>query len=411
MATKILLIGDIGGGKVHFHTGDEAMSHATISSYLKYVDASDITALSRTPFQNNHGISMYEHLDWPIENGKARLYFCILVSKCILYRVFKRDTFKPFQLAFIQTIKQNDIVHFTGGGNMTSIFSHVYYYYLFIIVAAKIFGKKVILTSQTIGPFNYIDWFFALMFINSTHVIGLREPKRRSYISMGIIKKDVVNMLDSAYFLPSSIQYVVPQKKHTIRIGLSLHKWKTHTAYDIAKILHSAFKKLVNSYDVEFVLIPHLLFVENNDTHFMQEIVNEISLPHVISKKEEELFSQGEYPECKIKKLTGSVDVLFTSRYHGIVFALSQNIPVLSLEYGPYYERKNSAALSLVYGSKTEKYIANLHSSSVGNDIYDKSCYLIKNNQQEKNMLKKLNKNVLKKTPSIETLITTLLEK
>lgn len=411
VSKKILLVGDIGGGEKHYHAGDEAMSYETIRIYLQYLDKSSLTAFSRIPFNDCYGIHREPNLEWPTKAMKARNYFLILVCKCVLYRFFKIDTFKPFQLSFIKTIERNDIVHFTGGGNMNSIFSYFFYYYLFIIAVAKIFGKKVLLISQTIGPFHFIDWIFALMFINAADAVALREPPGQSHVSIGILKKNVIAMLDAAYKMPISSSYAPPQKKHKIRIGLSLHSWKKYDASFIATIFKPVFGKLSKKYDLEFILIPHLFFLDNNDTSFMKKVTKSISPQNVVSIDEYALFSSDALQKTAIKKLTGSVDILVSTRYHGVVFALSQNIPVLTLEYDPYYSRKNTSALLLVYKKNVEKYISVLQSPDVSDDIYDKLSYLIDNNQKEKDMLFRLNKKSGEKIYSVETIIESFLGK
>ena len=84
--------------------------------------------------------------------------------------------------------------------------------------------------------------------------------------------------------------------------------------------------------------------------------------------------------------------MVISSRYHGLVFALSSNIPVLAINYDNYYTMKNNAILS-IYFKNLKKYSVN-YNKIVLFSILNKVKYIINNRKQISLALESKNKNL-----------------
>ena len=77
-------------------------------------------------------------------------------------------------------------------------------------------------------------------------------------------------------------------------------------------------------------------------------------------------------PASYIAQRTADVDVLLTTRYHGIVFALSHNIPVIALQFDAYYRMKNMGALEYMYGSDAQTHMVELDKDDASSQLIEK---------------------------------------
>ncbi|HEY6041817.1 MAG TPA: polysaccharide pyruvyl transferase family protein, partial [Anaerolineae bacterium] len=69
-----------------------------------------------------------------------------------------------------------------------------------------------------------------------------------------------------------------------------------------------------------------------------------------------------EHPEPRkekiVKGLTAAMDMVITTRYHGLVFALSSGVPALAINLDGYYETKNCGLLDLIFESSHDYALA-----------------------------------------------------
>ena len=191
---RVLLFADIGGERGFYHTGDEAMFEVTYAWYRKNYPKCIITTLSKTP-------QKLQHLNWPMDRFINRGYFFIMFFKTLIWRLFKINIFTKKEFDFIKLVSNTDRIHFTGGGNITSLFTPWLYYSLFVIFLGRLLKKRVILTSQTIGPFRIIDKLPVIVILNLADLIVLREEIIDN--RYGIFLPKLKGMIDSAYFLPA----------------------------------------------------------------------------------------------------------------------------------------------------------------------------------------------------------------
>lgn len=353
---KVLLFANVGGGSAGFyHVGDEAMLYQCYLEYRKNQSASTIGIISSS-YSHQH-LSCNEHLNlpWPQKENKARWYWFTLLIKTIIYVTTKKSLYSKEQLDFVRMMEQYDRIHFPGGGNLTSIFSWWLYYSLFIILTGWLLKKEIILTSQTIGPFTLVDRLCATPFFNLCKKISIREPgiKRYSLWKYGIFLPQVTSAPDAAAALSKKTSYTLRPTKR-LRIGLSLHSWQSYNQ-KLADIVVSLLNSLSKSRSIELVLIPHVITKNMNefDSGYMQKIVGKVNPKiKVVSPTYNQLMRSSVEPATTFKSLTSQVDILLSSRYHGLVFALSTQTPCIGFLMDEYYNRKNQSLFKWYYSEK-----------------------------------------------------------
>jgi len=390
---KILLIANVGTASNNFyHVGDEAMFLETYNWYQKHHPKYKLSVLTS---QSNHSNLKVLEIVSPIEFqfiNKRTIFKLILKLK--INNIFKINLLTYKEKYLVSIIKKNDRIHFCGGGNINSLFSGWLYYSLLIIKISTILNREIVLTSQTMGPFNFIDKLLAFSILNKVEIIAVRGHTD-TLKNIGIISPKIFNMLDAAYKLPIYTNKSLPKKKN-FRIGLSLHEWKNSEKFFEALI--ASLEKISETNSIEIVLIPHVLVNDDNqwDMGFMSKLFSvHSSKIKIIKQKTSHILSSKPEPAYYIKKLTGTVDLLISTRYHGLIFALSQNIPVLTYTSDTYYSDKNTNALKFYYPNNFNKYSISSQNINLKPTLTTTIRSIIKNNIQEKQNIKKINSKLL----------------
>jgi polysaccharide pyruvyl transferase WcaK-like protein len=399
---KVLLFANVGGSPEGFyHVGDEAMFFETYRIYKKTLPKAKLTVLSSYPSHGHLDVNELVNLQWPDDHQKSRLYFFKLIAKTLVWKIVKISLFTSEELAFIKLIRDQDRIHFTGGGNLTSLFAHWLYYCFFIIFLGWLFKREVILTSQTIGPFKKIDYLSVFLFLNMPEVIFLREETHGKNVlrKYGIVLPKVDGMIDAALTLSKTSKYKLPPKKVSLRVGVSIHSWKEYSQ-KIADTTFNILRELSKTTKLEVVFIPHLLdktHREGWDIDFMNKLSDR--LPAGVKKTSftySQLTKDSSEPASTIKYLSSAVDLMVASRYHGLVFALAESVPSLALTTGEYYNLKNDKLLEQFYGEKREKNVLYLGCDNEFEEDFGKVKAVIGNLTREKAYLKSRNVSIRK---------------
>lgn len=389
---RVLLFANIGTGPTGFyHVGDEAMFYQTYLLYKKYVPKTKLFVLTTHPSYENLDVQEITPLAWPQENKSSFAYLLKLVFKIFIYKISSINLFSPDQFIFIKQLQNYDRIHFTGGGNLTSLFSSWFHFSCLVIFTGWVYKKEITLTSQTIGPFNLVDRLIALTILNLPNKIILRQPsKLNSLLKYGIFLPKIESIIDTAYFLKSNLKIKLPYKNTSYRIGLSIHSWKNYTPQVITQVV-SLLTEISSRYKIQIVTMPHVFTkkISDWDRKTMHEIL--IKLPKkisVIRPSYNHQLSPAKSAQT-LKGLSRQVDFVIATRYHALVFALSENTPCLSFDLDDYYNQKNSGILALFYGSLFKNYVLDLDNIERNTLI---TSLLVKNLGAESKKLKRTNK-------------------
>lgn len=389
---KVLLFANIGTAPNNFyHIGDEAMFLETYNWYQKHHQNYKLSILTS---QSNHSNLELSEILNPFEfqfvNKRVLLKAFIKIT---LFKFLKINILNKKEFSLFKIIKNQDRIHFCGGGNITSLFQGWLYYSLLIITFSLVFRKEVILTSQTIGPFNFIDKIIVRLILNKVKIIATRGDKKDIFL-LKIKNPQIFNMLDAAYKLPMKSNVRISPKKY-FRIGLSLHEWKSNQSF-IKKLVKN-LEKINTIKKIEIILLPHVIVNSKNewDMGFMNSIFNKKNDLKIIKPKITSILTSNSETAYTLKKMTSTCDLLISTRYHGLIFALSKNIPVLTFTNDKYYSDKNINAIKHYYPKDFNFYTLNTNSLK-NNQLYKRLFSVIENNQIEKKHISKINSKLLK---------------
>lgn len=390
---KVLLIADIGGfpkgyPNLHYpagfiHAGDEAIFKAACLWYKERKPHYKLSALTWGRRYPQSNITARSHFTWPTQRFINRLYFIKLAIKLSLCKTLKLNIFTANEYSFLEFLLSHDRIHFIGGGNINSMFPAWLYYCYFILFVAYVYNKEVVLTGQTIGPFKRLDYFFGLFFITKASIVGLRELTK----PVGNVK----NMLDIAYNgLPRGHAAKKNSPKKLV-IGLSLHEWRDFTHEKIVSYAIKLIKTISVRYNCQFVFIPHIISrnLTCGDIRIYRDLKKYLGSLIILAK----IPKKKDFVEA-VRGVTRSVDFVISSRYHGLVFALSQNVPALNVILDNYYDKKNTALIKIIYGIRANNYSIDLRSGITYEETIPKITNLIENIGLEQNRLVRINRHL-----------------
>ncbi len=300
--TKLLIAGYHGFG----NCGDEAILQAMVKNIRALSPDLDITALSNKP-----------------EFTKTE------------YKVASVQRFNLF--AVLGAILKSDVV-LSGGGTLlqdgTSTRSLLYY--LSIIKTAKLFGKKVMVYANGIGPVNGArNRKLVKSVLKSVDVITLREKLSEADLrSIGVDRPDITVTADPAFTLESVSDERareilknegVPTDKRMV--GVSVRAWSKAKYGDdfvtkLAEVCDSLVKK-----GSTVVLLP---MEYPRDLEISQKLIDNMT--------EKAYMIKNRCTPSEILGLVGCFDLMISMRLHTLIFAAVKNVPMLGVIYDPKVE-------------------------------------------------------------------------
>lgn len=215
------------------------------------------------------------------------------------------------------------------------------------------FGKPVVFMPQAWGPFtNQSIRQLSAAAVNLSDCAYARDKRSYLYLNEleGVNRQKIKLAPDIAYQFEGASEAhainvlkdngLVTTEKNMIGIMPNMQVYiRTHGKgheNKYVKLLIDLAKYFLNRQDFSIVLIPHQVQpVENPeapDDRFLCDLIK-LSLgnvPDVVTLK-------GCYPAEILKAIIGKMDLIVGSRYHGIVAALSQIVPVLVLGWSHKY--------------------------------------------------------------------------
>ena len=304
----ILIAGYHGFG----NCGDEAILRAMVTGFRRLADDIDIIALSNDPD--------FTEKEYNIE---------------AVQRFNMREV--------LTAVKKCDIL-VLGGGTLlqdgTSTRSLVYY--LSIIKAAELYGKRVMLYANGIGPVDgKINRHLMRSVLKKADCITLREKLSFNDLkNIGVKNDNIVVTADPAFRLegadPASAEQLlqaagVPERGAK-RIGVSVRSWSKARYGDdyCGKIAEACDIMSEKGYEIIFIPMQYPSDIAASD-----KIAGMMkNSPHVLRAK---------YTPEEILGMIGHCDVMLSMRLHALIFAAVMNIPMAGIIYDPkieYYLRE-----------------------------------------------------------------------
>lgn len=409
---KVLILADVGkGNNSWYHVGDEAMFLRNYNVIKKHYPKSPITLLTRSK----------SHQELDIKEEINHLFPCGFIGTLTLLISFGIQFFSYYTLRLFlrskvggmaRLINRHDLLLISGGGNLNSLFPAYLYNRATIVLLARMLGKPVIATGQTLGPIsNLTDALLIRVILRNIDRFVLRDRK----FSISTIPKSnqcrnrISFSVDDAYFLEymSGLDIGGVVTKNTFNIGVSLRDWDSDELY--SKTLLALNHLVKNSGKrLKIYLIPHILDEDNKcDLEKMRNVFDGKINCEIVSVTYQMISELDGRPEEAIHALTGLMDMVISSRYHGIIFALSQNVPVIGIYENDYYRAKVEGAFDWMNSDAVKKLSINLSWFS-GNELSIFFSEVLRDINLLKKELVRSNKELLTREDDIPNLLKAL---
>jgi len=243
----------------------------------------------------------------------------------------------PDIFSIIKKIRAADLLISGGGSLLQNVTSgRSLYYYLAIIFFALIFGRKVMLYAQGIGPIRgALAHKLMNLILNRVDLITVRDRGSLEELSrLKITRPKIFCTADPVLAIkpvPLEIGAEI-LNHHAIKksdgkfIGVAVRHWIGWGRFQVE--LAKALDKIIEATGAKIIFIP---------MKFPEDIRSAVSTAELMKEKctvfEEEFTTQ------EILSLVGCMDLLIGVRLHALIFAGVMNVPLLGISYDPKIER------------------------------------------------------------------------
>lgn len=287
------------------NSGDDAILKAIIKDIRKKSPKLDIVVLSNNPKKTE-----------------------------TMYSVRAINRFKFNEL--IKGIRNTSLLISGGGSLLQDVTStRSLLYYLAVMTLAKMSRKPVMVYANGIGPINKPgNRFLTRVILNSVNLITLRDEDSKTYLrNMKIKNKNIVVTADPVFTLDRAPKNVIenifikegiPRDKKFI--GISIRPWKP--AVNLVEVISKVIDYLTERYNVNIILIP---------MHYPEDL--DISNKVLANVDKSSCFViKNQYTVEEIMGITKELDMIVAMRLHSLIYAATQEIPMVGLVYDPKVE-------------------------------------------------------------------------
>lgn len=321
---RILMLADISGLGPGYHVGDEAMAEVAIERLKALVGKDKLVMACSSPkgVTDTYGIASIAYYNRS-DQRRGQMWLKRPLS-----------SFKGFLVMLYQLLRC-DLVFVCGGGNLTSVWPGVLESRMFLFSWALRLRKRLILVSQTLGPFSPEHKLRCQRLLSKADWVGVRD---RSF-SEREIGFPVQFALDDAVFLKprhSELSQSV-LATHKPLMGLSLRKFGRSTDKQLYE-LSAAVHKLSTKQNLNTVFIPHHSPQGRGDSEIAERVRG-------IWSGNSRFIALSPIPRASaLKALTRECEWVITMRYHQLIFALSTGVPAVGVYVDEYTRAKLNGA-------------------------------------------------------------------
>lgn len=244
------------------------------------------------------------------------------------------------QSKFIKDLEQCDMVLDIGEGDS---FADIYGLrrYLFLIIskiAVLAKGKPLILSPQTIGPFDYwITRKISAMLMRRCKRVYARDGLSFNYLKQCGVQDNIDEVIDVAFKLPFTTFKHQPSDGEQLRVGLNVSGLLFSGGYtqdnqfsltvDYPKLIRKLLSDWGKDSNYEVWLIPHVIpdaLPVEDDRKAIAILANEFPTIKVAPAFES---------PSEAKSFIASMDFMTGARMHACIAAFSSGVPVVPLAY------------------------------------------------------------------------------
>lgn len=313
---------DISGMGKEYHVGDEAMAEVAINRLKSLIGEQNLIMASAFPKSTTE---TYKVKCFPYYSLNFKDRKLLLLKRPISF-------FKNFVLMFYHLIR-SDVVFSCGGGNLTSAWPEVLEARLYLFRWAIRLKKKLILVSQTLGPFSDEHKLLCQKVLSKASWIGVRD-KQFSCQQIGL---PVQFAVDDAVFLEPA--HTDATKKLVVEnqpiLALSLRDCNG-LLLEKKQIVAKTISKIALDKRFQTVFIPH--HIPQGDVRIAQE------LKAMWSSTSNFTIIEPIQTASVLKAITKESQLVVTMRYHQLIFALSTGVPAVGIYFNEYTQAKLKGA-------------------------------------------------------------------
>jgi len=364
---KVILIGGFGWHDI----GDESMPHAVRLEFRrKFGRHLNLMMFSPDPEYTTqlHGESSVLDIKriglLPSRSRSQRIKLLVATLIFLMGVIARRlgIRLKLWQSAryALDELCEADVLFNVGGGNLNSIIPQELYKKCTTYLAARILGKPIIISGQTLGPFtNSMDRWYAQFCLNKVHMITFRDKaiSHQRATEIGIAKPIMLDAADDAMTIPSisRADAIALLEKETqqswdklsaapLRIFLNLKgslkvfkgQGRQANLDNEIGLMAKIADALVEELNATVIFLP-TDFCGGVDDRPLHVAVME----KMYTSGSAQVFSvQNEYTDSELKGMLSVGDFAIGARYHFNVFAASVLVPFLGIASGDYQRTK-----------------------------------------------------------------------
>ncbi|MBQ6006272.1 MAG: polysaccharide pyruvyl transferase CsaB [Selenomonadaceae bacterium] len=238
--------------------------------------------------------------------------------------------------SIIKKIRAADLLISGGGSLLQNVTSgRSLYYYLAIIFFALLFGRKVMLYAQGIGPIRgTLAHKLMNLILNRVDLITVRDRGSLEELSRLKISRPKIYCTADPVLAIKPVPLNVGEKilaRHSITrggkfIGVAIRRWIDWENF--RRELAEALDRLAEIADAKIIFIP-MKFPED---------IKAAQSTAALMKKNCAVLDE-EFSTQEILSLVGCMDILIGVRLHALIFAGVMNVPMLGISYDPKIER------------------------------------------------------------------------
>lgn len=244
--------------------------------------------------------------------------------------------------AIWRAIGRADLLMFGGGSLLQDVTSsRSLIYYLGLALLAKLRGRPVMLYAQGIGPIaRPLGKVLVPLVVNRVDRITVRDPEAAEALrQLGVHRPPITVTADAALALgPASREWgeaLLREDGVDVErplIGVSVRPWKQGEGVKEPG-LAQALDQLAQETGAEVVFIP---MQQRADAAAGKVVAGLMKSPAKVLP--------GTYTHDQLQAMIARCDLLIGMRYHSLVFAAMNGVPLVGLSYDP----KNDAFLKLI---------------------------------------------------------------
>ena len=353
---RVVVIGDIGVSDDIIHIGDEAMLDEMVTQ-LRGRGASQITVVSSVPAESaeRYGVDAVERIGFFTDAGRSRDVALDRMDRVLRTAAGETGLLAADDtgLAVIAAISAADGVAIAGGGNIASTWPTHIFERATIGAIARILGKPLVVSGQTIGPFlTDDDEKLVTELLSSAALVGLRERPSFEYsMRLGVPAQLLNQTVDDASFLgidadsgavadggegPGADAGAAPYCVVTLAAHIN---GEDRDLFDLrtAELLDS----IAESTGLEIVFFAHFGSTRPEVSHGDALVHERVAARMTTSRVRTEPTTTS----VAAAQLARGASLSLSLRYHPAVFAVSAGVPTIGIAVDDYTTTKLTGAL------------------------------------------------------------------